>query len=246
MSTQTAKASVNPNKQQDSTVSTLNSTDALAMIEHGSEMTITVTTPIGRKFRCTTQFIGTHPDNLILIEIPSVSKDELAFFFQTGFLLNVRGISPRGEGAQIHFKSQIQHVIEDPLAMIAISIPNGMQVTQLRKEARYEINLMGAVVQGDSKTQCEIRDLSKSGCRFFTPPLGRTFQVGDTIAIDLHHTIDQPKCPPLIGKICNLQRSAHYSRYGLQFDDVGQANVKVLLSRLKFNGTKLAFANKKK
>jgi len=43
----------------------------------------------------------------------------------------------------------------------------------------------------------------------------------------------------LKGKVCNLQKSTHYARYGVQFDDFGKANAKNLLGQLKFNGTKL-------
>ncbi|MEZ9232110.1 flagellar brake protein [Vibrio amylolyticus] len=246
MSIEATKKEMASSGRSDGVVSTINSTDALDMVEHGSELTMTISTPIGRKYQCASRFLGTHPDNLVLVETPHLPKDEFEFFFQTGFKLNVRAISPRGEGAKIHFQSQIQHIVQEPISMIAISVPNSMRVTQLRKEARYDINLMGAVLQDSGNTQCEIRDLSKSGCRFFTPPLGKSFQVGDEVTIGLHRTLEQPKCPPLIGTICNLQRSAHYSRYGLEFSEEGKANVKTLLSYLKFNGTKLAFSNKLK
>ncbi len=239
-----ASAKVVKLPNQASNVSTINSSDALAMIEHSSEMTIGITTPVGTKFRCKTQFIGTHPDNLILIEIPPISKTDLDFYFQPAFWMNIRAISPRGEGAQIHFKSQIKHVIQDPIAMISMTIPNTMQINQLRKEPRYDIHLEGAITQGGNKTHCEIRDLSKSGCRFFTAPLGPTFQVGDVIMIEISENINQPQCPPLFGTVCNLQRSTHHSRYGLEFSELGRKNAKTLLSRLRFNGTKLTFSNK--
>ncbi|OXE30641.1 cation tolerance protein CutA, partial [Vibrio parahaemolyticus] len=44
---------------------------------------------------------------------------------------------------------------------------------------------------------------------------------------------------PLNGRICNLQKSTHYARYGMEFDEVGKTNAKSLLSHLKFDGTKL-------
>ncbi|GAA5645815.1 flagellar brake protein [Vibrio proteolyticus] len=222
------------------TVSTLNSTDALAMLEHGSEMTIGITTPVGTTFRCKTAFIGTHSSNLILIEIPKISDDDINFFFQEGFWLTVRAISPRGEGALVHFRSQLTHFVREPVSMVAISVPGTMQVTQLRKEPRYEVNLPGKVILGDYRSECEIRDLSKSGCRFITAPLGRTFLVGDEIAIELSaNNKEQNVFAPLYGKVCNLQRSKHYSRYGLQFDEQGMTNARNLLAQLKFDGTKL-------
>lgn len=223
-------------------VSTINSTDALAMVEHGSELVLSITAPVGTKFVCKTTFIGTHSDAYILAEIPQISADDLEYYFQEGFWTNVRAISPRGEGALIHFRSQLLHVLYEPIPLAMFSIPNTMQITQLRKEPRYDVQLYGRANLGEHKLECEVRDLSRSGCRFFTPPLGRTYQVGDIIAINVYSDKQsQQPCGTLEGKICNLQRSVHYARYGLEFTETGRENVRLLLNKLRFNGTKLTF-----
>ncbi|MGF1697005.1 flagellar brake protein [Vibrio lamellibrachiae] len=223
-------------------VSTINSTDALEMVEHGSDLSIAISTPVGTTFRCTTPFIGTHNNNLILIEIPKVSNEDLNFFFQEGFWVLVKAISPRGEGASINFRCKLVHFIQEPITMVALSIPSTMQIKQLRKESRYDVNIPGKVVSGSHKGDCEVRDLSKSGCRFITAPLSRPFQVGDQVTIGIRTSVNaKQEFAPLIGKICNLQRSLHYARYGLEFDERGQENAKALLGQLKYNGTKLTF-----
>jgi len=226
------------------TVTTINSTDALAMIEHGSELTLNVSTPVGTKFLATTKFIGTHSDNCILIEVPEISSDDLGFFFQEGFWMTARAYSLRGEGALIHFRSQIHHTVGEPFPIIVLSTPSTMQVTQLRKETRYEVNLSSRVIFDDQRMNCEIRDLSKSGCRFVTSPTSRTIQVADRVSIEITpENYNGPLIPPLRGIVCNLQRSTHYARYGVEFDDIGKANAKNLLSKLKFDGTKLRLRN---
>ncbi|CSA59729.1 Cyclic di-GMP binding protein VCA0042 [Vibrio cholerae] len=50
----------------------------------------------------------------------------------------------------------------------------------------------------------------------------------------------------MTGKICNLQRSLHHARYGLEFNEEGRNNAKNLLAQLKFNGTKLTLNAEKK
>jgi hypothetical protein len=227
---------------RDKSVSTLNSTDALAMVEHGSEMTLSITTPVGTKFVCKTLFIGSHSSDKILIDIPKLSNDDRGFFFQLGFWINIRAISPRGEGALIHFRSQLLHIINEPIEFAVLSVPNTMQITQLRKEPRYEVNLKGKSVLGNHKMDCEVRDLSRSGCRFITPPLGKTYLVGDKVLLQLYSNDNHTQTfEPLEGNICNLQRSNHYARYGFEFTEHGKVNAKKLLSQLKFNGTKLMF-----
>lgn len=225
---------------QNKTVSTLNSTDALGMVEHSSELTLNISTPVGTKFLTTTSFIGTHSDQCILIEIPKVSDDDLEFFFQPGFWVNVRALSHRGEGAIIHFRCQLLHKILEPIPLIMLSIPNTMQVTQLRKEIRYDVNLAAKAFVSGHKVECEVRDLSKSGCRFVTPPIGRPIQIGDDISIEIMVGARKGQVfAPLKGRVCNLQKSTHYSKYGLEFDDNGKVNAKNLLSQLKFDGAKL-------
>ncbi|MDN3612313.1 PilZ domain-containing protein [Vibrio ostreicida] len=229
-----------PTADREKSVSTINSTDALAMLEHGGELTIGITTPVGTTFRCKTTFIGSHSTNVILAELPKISDSDLDFFFQEGFWAAIRAISQRGEGALIHFRSQLKHVMNLPIPMVALTVPNAMQVTQLRKEARYDVNLAARVSASTHRLDCEVRDLSKSGCRFITTPLSKPFQVGDDVILEVRiGTSKNPPLEPLYGKVCNLQRSLHYSRYGVQFDDQGQENTKQLLARLKFDGTKL-------
>lgn len=227
------------NKQRN--VVTVNSVDALAMVEHGGELTISITTPVGRTFRCKTAFIGTHSDSMILAELPKVSDEDLNFYFQEGFWTTVRAISPRGEGAIIHFRSQLQHILKEPMPLVMMSVPKDMQVSQLRKEPRFDVNLEAKASTENRKMDCEIRDLSKSGCRFFAPPLSRPFQVGDDIELIVQvRNGKQIQFEPLFGTVCNLQRSMHYARYGVQFNEMGRNNAKTLLSHLKFDGTKLA------
>jgi len=221
-------------------LSIINSTDALAMIEHSSELSLSIITPIGTKLRCKSSFIGTHRQSLILIEVPKISDSDFEYFFQEGFWVSAKAISPRGEGGVIHFRSQLIHNVQTPIAMVGLSIPSTMEVTQLRKEARFDVNLVGNTFAGAHKGSCEIRDLSKGGCRFITPPLSRAFQVGDSIAIGVKEKKQRAQ-HKLVGKICNLQRSAHYAHYGLEFDNSDTESTNALLTKLKFNGTKLDF-----
>ncbi|EDP60413.1 hypothetical protein AND4_05834 [Vibrio sp. AND4] len=224
-----------PKRQQN----TLNSTDAMAMVEHGSEVTLNVTTPVGIKFSTKSTFVGCHSDSTALIELPKISDEDLKFYFQEGFWINVKTYSHRGEGAVIPFRAQLKHRLGAPYPLLVLSLPNTMQVYQLRKEVRYEVNLRSRLQFEQYRAECEIRDLSKSGCRFVTSPMSRTLQVGDLVTLDITIPGNNLTIAPLKGKICNLQKSVHYARYGVKFDDFGEANAKNLLGHLKFDGTKL-------
>jgi hypothetical protein len=232
--------------QRKKILATLNSTDALALVEHGSELTINIRTPVGTKFVCQTTLIGTHTDNYILTEIPNISSDDFGYFFQKGFWSNLRAISPRGEGAVVYFRSQLLHIIQEPVPIALFSVPSTMQVTRLRKEPRFEVNLTGKAISRDHKIDCEIRDISRSGCRFVTSPLGTPYQVEDNVSIQLLIANTNFTFGDLDGHICNVQRSTHYARYGLEFSESGRINAADLLNKLKFTGTKLTLNVQKK
>lgn len=219
---------------------TLNSTDALSLIEHGSDITITITTPVGTSFRCSSQFIGYHSNNHILIEIPNIDDSDIKYFFQEGFWLIIRAISQRGEGGIIQFRAQLMHIIEEPIGLIALSVPQSMQVTNLRKEPRYDLNLEAQLQVGERRIRCELRDMSKSGCRFILPALGKSLGIGQPVSIYVQSPAGKSRLfSPLSGLICNLQRSNHYIAYGIKFDELGKQHGKDLLTQLKFDGTKL-------
>ncbi|WP_417357468.1 flagellar brake protein [Gallaecimonas pentaromativorans] len=225
---------------QNATVTTVNSTDAFAMIEHGGALDLHITTPVGSQYHCSTVLIGKHGTRCLLLEVPDIPADDFNYFFQDGFWINVRAISPRGEGAELHFRSQLLHQVKDPLPMLLLSVPTSVKVTQLRKEPRFEVKLPGKVILESHKSDCELRDLSKSGCRFVTPPLGRTFQLGDQLTLSIFANSQKTQVfAPLQGSVCNLQRSLHYALYGLKFDEEGANAARALLNRLKFNGSKL-------
>ncbi|WP_104398643.1 flagellar brake protein [Vibrio penaeicida] len=220
---------------------TLKSSDALAMIEHSSDVTINISTPVGINYKGITPFIGTIGTDYILLGAPDISDEDYEYFFQEGFWVNVRAISPRGEGALIYFRCQIMHIVNEPVRMIMLSIPANMKVLQLRKEPRYDVSLAAVVFYNGQRLECEVRDISKGGCRIITSPLIRTFQIEEPVQISIvERTRGKVDLPQLTGKICNMQKSHHYARYGMMFDDKGKKSVQLLLSHLKFDGSKLA------
>lgn len=228
----------NPSNEKGFT--SINSTDALSMLVHGGELTVIINTPVGRAFSCKTLFIGAHSHNLILAELPNLSLEDTGFFFQSGFWATIRAISPRGEGALVSFKTQLEYVLHSPIPIVAFNIPNTMQINQLRREPRYNLDLPASVKYQGVKMECQMRDLSMHGCRFVTPPLSKAFQVGEEIIVCIHEALARKhQFQSMSGKIRNSQSSIHYASYGIEFDEEGVEGSKLLLSKLKFSGNKL-------
>lgn len=223
----------------------INSSDAIEMISHSSEFIIDILTPIGRTLTTTTKFIGYHSNGLILIEFPEISRDEINTYLQEGFWMNVRAFSQKGEGAIIKFRCQIMHTVTDILPMVMLSVPSSMYIQQLRKEPRYDVKLLCRATVNDHKAQAEIRDLSKSGCRFIISSLTKDFNVGDEVILDVTgENRELSQIISLTGHLCNSQGTRHYAKYGVKFDEFGQKGAKALLSNMRFNGTQFVLKKK--
>lgn len=221
---------------------TLHSSEALELIEHSSDITLNITTPVGRKFYCHAQFIGPHSSSVIFIEPPQISYDDWHDYFQEGFWLNAKAIGQRGFGAIIHFRSQIKFIQREPFPLVALSIPQSMKVRQLRKEPRYDVKIAARIISSATQRECEIRNLSKNGCQFSTPKLGHQFYLGEPLTLQVSDAAASKfDLPPLDGLICNVGHSGRNLLYGLRFNEEGRKSVQMLLKKLKFNGSKLSF-----
>lgn len=219
---------------------TVNGVNALEMLEHGTEMTINVETPVGISCRYQTKFIGVHAGTLLVIEIPRISRDEYNLFFREGFWMTIRTIATRGEGATLTFKAQIENVVNAPIAFFTVTSPRTMQLSPLRAEARFDVNLPAKIYRDSQQVECEIRDLSREGCAFIVPLLSPSFKTGNKVSLELTCTLSADTPLGLLhGTICNSHRNKQYTKYGVRFDEDNIVMAKSLLSRLQFNGSKL-------
>jgi len=220
--------------------STISSAQALPMIKHSSELNFTLTVPIGTQYNGRTHFVGCHSDNVILIETPSMTVEDKEYYLQEGFWMELTAISPRGKGALLTFRSQIINIMNAPVAIIVLSMPTKMQMSQLRQEPRYEVTLFAKALLNEQKFECEIHDLSKTGCQIITSLLTKNLHIGDVLKITI---TKQGKMmdmlPTLTAIVCNTEKSRQHNIYGLKFDNFGQKQASNLLAKLKFDGNKL-------
>jgi len=219
---------------------TISGIDALEMLEHGTGMTVKIETPVGISSQYQTRFVGVFAETLLVIEIPRISRDEYNLFFREGFWMTIRTIATRGEGATLTFKAQIENVVDTPIALFTVTYPRSVQLSPLRSEARFDVNLPAKIYRDSQQVECEIRDLSKEGCAFIVPLLSPSFKAGNKVSLELTCNISKDAPLGLLqGTICNLHRSKQYAKYGVRFDEDNIVMAKSLLSRLQFNGSKL-------
>ncbi|WP_064604167.1 PilZ domain-containing protein [Photobacterium sp. J15] len=227
------------NKDREQTVS---GSQGIAMINHGSEVTISVKTPLGRWFRAETTFIGTNSRDEVFLELPALSQADFDQYFYDGFWLKVKAISERGEGAVVNFKTQISNILFKPVRLLVLDLPSTAELIQLRSEPRYDVSLQGELSLSNRKVLVEFTDLSKHGCGFYHDVTGLQFEDNTQMLIMVQNPNSGEEYH-LSGKVKSKQgqRVGTLNRYGLIFDELGNQQVKRLLSKLIFDGSKLSF-----
>ena len=216
----------------------------IAMVSHGSDVTVSVKTPLGRLYRVDTIFIGSNGNDEIFLELPAISKPVLDEYFDEGFLLTVKAISDKGEGAIVNFKTQIIHTLHKPVRLLVLTIPRTMNLLQLRSEPRYEVKLQGKIALAQRELLVDFKDLSKNGCCFHQDLNGPQIEEDTHIQIFIKNP-STGKTFRLTGLVKSIHKAGVLKNYGMMFDLDGQKQAKLLLAQLIFDGSKLSFKHYK-
>lgn len=216
--------------------------DAFLNVMPLCEVACIVTTPTGKVLKCRTKYIGLHSNNILLLEMPSISPKEKSQFMQRGYLLKACVISSKGEGARVYFKTKIEYVLSGgENDLLLVTLPKATQVVVgLRESARLEISLEGILAPSESKYLCEIRDVSQQGCLIVVERGKTDYRVGSMIELTIHSQ-DTPTTEILNAVVKNVSKTSHYTKYGVKFEDESLSHVEALIEGLNFCSTQQKF-----
>jgi len=202
------------------------------------EVACIVTTPTGKVLKCRTRYIGLHSKNILLLEMPPVSAQEMSLFMQRGYSIKACVISSKGEGARVYFKSKIEYVLNGGEAeLLLITLPKATQVVVgLRSSARLEIGLEGLLSPSKHKYACQVRDISQHGCLIVVDRNKTNYRVGSVIELEINHAtaVDLGADKILKAIVKNVSKTSHYHKYGVQFDDDSLDYASKLIEGLQF------------
>lgn len=219
--------------------------DAFLNVMPMCEVACIVTTPTGKVLKCRTKYVGLHSNNILLLEMPSISPKEKSQFMQRGYLLKACVISSKGEGARVYFKSKIEYVLSGgDNELLLATLPKATQVVVgLRESARLEISLEGILAPLDSKYLCQIRDVSQKGCLVVVERGKTNYRVGSMIELVILSQDDEGVSSDEILKavVKNVSKTSHYTKYGVKFEDESLSHVEALIEGLNFCSTQQKF-----
>lgn len=202
------------------------------------EVACIITTPTGKVLRCRTKYIGLHSNNILLMEMPDISAKEMSLFMQRGYAIKACVISSKGEGARVYFKSKIEYVLSGgDNELLLITLPKATQVVVgLRESARLEISLDGILAPDSHKYLCQIRDISQQGCLIVVDRGKTNYSVGSVIELKVFSRGDgnDEDSEVLRAVVKNVNKTSHYRKYGVKFDDDSLEYVNNFIEALNF------------
>ncbi|MGF1684225.1 PilZ domain-containing protein [Photobacterium minamisatsumaniensis] len=213
---------------------------AMKLLNHGCDVTLSVKTPLGSRYRIETTFIGSNSQNILFFELPSVLHVDISNYFEAGFRVSIKAISDRGEGAVIHFQTFVHDVVSKPFRLLAVAMPHNAHLLPLRNEPRFDVMLKAAVLSSSRDIVVNLTDISANGCGFTSDYNGPSFSQGTKLNL-LINKPNSSESYQLSGLIMNNQKRGATKQYGLQFDIAGTEKAKLLMAQLIFDGSQLSF-----
>ncbi|WP_325892416.1 flagellar brake protein [Grimontia sp. NTOU-MAR1] len=218
---------------------------AMDFIQHGTEASLEVLTPLGQRLTFKSNFIGFNEQQHIFFTMPHLTKKEYDEFFIEGFNVDIEGVSEKGGGALVRFRTRIEHVVYKPIKLLVFSVPQQAKVVMLRNEVRYELSLPGDIQLPNRKLRVILTDVSSAGCGFSFDAISPEFDVDQRIVLEVVNNISGENYA-LSGVVKNSRKKRGKQNYGLVFDGPGKANCQRLQSKLFYDGTKYVFKSPQK
>ncbi|MBV7299277.1 PilZ domain-containing protein [Enterovibrio paralichthyis] len=242
MNTNTAATKKPPARQRERVIMGL---QAMDFIQHGTEASLTIVTPLGQRLDFKSNFIGFDDQQHIFFTMPRLTKHEYEEFLVEGFNADIEGISEQGAGALVRFRTRIEHVVYRPVHLLVFPVPQQAKLVLLRNEVRYELRLPGDIQLASRKLRVVLTDVSSGGCGFSFDAISPEFDVDLKIVLEVVNGTSGDTYA-LSGAVKNCRKKRGRQNYGMVFDEPGKANCRRLLSNLIYDGTKYVFKNPKK
>ncbi|WP_159064811.1 PilZ domain-containing protein [Thaumasiovibrio subtropicus] len=233
-----SESAVNVNIEDD--LRYLRGAEAFKLVSLSAEVTLSITTALGKKIRCKSRLTGCDFGNHIFLASPDISPRDKRYFLNAGYWVQVDTICDRGEGARLSFKSRITRYV-DELDLLAIELPYTVTMKTLRSESRYATSIKGVVANSDKKVPMLITDLSKQGCGLALNRLHDVLSVEQQVKIRVKNDLTN-QVFVLSGEVKNRTLGSGDIRVGVKFNDKSADGVRQLMSQLTYNGDALVFA----
>ncbi|REL25835.1 flagellar brake protein [Thalassotalea euphylliae] len=190
----------------------------LGLFNAGSQVTIDIVTPAGKRGKFRTTFIGFLSKQYVLIQYPDSNKlGGFGQYITQGANITVRGVVEGHEGSIVAFVSPVLQTIQIPSRLMVLDFPKTVSLQNLRSTVRIDTDIKAKVKVNDDYWQASIQDISAKGCQL-------SVNNGDSLVLSKEQDIliviedfQGKSNVKLDAVICNVKTQVDSIAVGVQF-----------------------------
>ncbi len=182
----------------------------------GTSVNIDIITPVGKKGRFKTTFIGYLPEEYILIQFPESHKlGSFSQYIKQGLQITVRGLVEGHEASVIAFISSIKQTLSQPSNIMVLDFPKSMVIHNLRSTKRVLTDLPMKICTTPDHLSGTLTDVSLAGCQLELEQQKKGLDEGEEIVIEVAE--NEQETIRVKARICNVKPSDDGTALGCQF-----------------------------
>lgn len=170
-----------------------------------------------KKMQVSSRLVGYRKDQFLLIDCPSGQMANLERFFIPNNELIVRAITDSEFRDVIAFRSLVMGVVQKPIRLLIVSIPENIAHRQIRREPRLDTQLTLRIDSDTGAFSGKMLDYSVSGCCLEASADEHLFFEDETLTLNIEYGGDLKGT--LTGTVMGVNNDTDVPRAGIRFDE---------------------------
>ncbi|MDD1780261.1 flagellar brake protein [Enterovibrio sp. ZSDZ35] len=175
------------------------------------------------------KLIGFRDKKYILLETPSDPELSKLLNDPSGLQVVVKGLNCSRFGEIFVFKTHILSVMHRPEKMLAVALPDVVNIHRMRKFARYTISRIVQLEIDGRNTLAKLADFSLGGCAIRTAA-NLFVDQGEVLRVVINSLFHEPVC--FDGVVASVSSHGEGIQLGIQFNETATDALKNTLGRL--------------
>lgn len=164
-----------------------------------------------------------------MLETPSDPELSKLLSDPSGLQIVVKGLNASRYGEIFAFKSHILSVMHRPEKMLAIALPDIVNIHRMRQHARYNVSRIVQLEIDGRNTLAKLADVSLGGCAIRTSS-NLFVDTGETIRVIINSLFEEPVY--FDGVVASVSGHGEGIQLGIQFNEPETDLLKNTLGRL--------------
>lgn len=169
------------------------------------------------KVQVASRLVGYRKEQFLLIDCPSGQTPNLERFFIPNNELIIRAITDSEFRDVIAFRSLVMGVVQKPIRLLIVSIPENIAHRQIRREPRLDTKIFLRVDSTTGSFKSKMVDYSVSGCCIEAKADEHLFFEDETLTLNLEYSSELTG--KLTGKVMGVNNDVSPPKAGIRFDE---------------------------